>query len=334
MTEKDNSTVAAKWIEAREQIARWLRPGEGTVAVGRSVKVRKPKQGELSDLDRDEVAIRAEERWLSEQKATPVIYAARALHEWRKKEERRRLAREADPQALARATVGGQETDDEPEGVRRYSRDEETELRAAVRADCLARFQERFGFEWREEWEKRVIAPDDKWRGLDSAIKVREQLRTAMRHAVDYVNAHRTTGKVAPLGLDWWVPEHIEPLLGHYFMGEDSQENPFYQEAIDRFVDSWDNKNFMGLPSGRLLNVEEFTWIWLLGGGWLKNWPPKEWPADGYTLDGKSGVIYQQRDTMRKAFKRHEERFKEDSPEGPVTVGRWRGAARGPAESK
>lgn len=167
-------------------------------------------------------------------------------------------------------------------------------LKSAVVALCVEEFRQRFGLDWSSKCAA-SIGKSQLAENEEQADRVFEQLRQAMRAAVDFVAT--TTGAhgiVGVLGgrkahfLAHWAPVHIEPLLQHpsfsgRWDGDWNQSSPIHDNARHRFVASWDTYNHLNLPprrdgGSRLLNARELAVVWLLSGGW----PEKlQFPREG-----------------------------------------------------
>lgn len=284
-------------LEAVSRIKAWLR-----------------KNANLDDIPAEEVADSAWERWFQERKNTPEQYAIWELGSFRKKANRRQTTVDSDAVDLAGAEGATVEdlftaepVDRAGPRVRRFKEDT-PEFRAAVRAECLEKFRERLGKEWDPALEKQVVTDSADWDDLEEAHEVHEQLRQAMLRAVKFVQRKRKTLlQPAPLGLSWWVADHIVPLTSHA-MFEEKKRHPAGQRATTqhesprhRLVATWDSFDFLGIQredghGSRALDATEFAIVWLLGGGWPRR---LTFRAEGLT---PSEVIQTEARTFRAAI--------------------------------
>lgn len=207
-----------------------------------------------------------------------------------RKETRRAALAEGNEDAIAQRSMGGGAGREE---VRRYAEHEGPALRRATFDLCKEKFNAAFGFEWRNELARRVLSQDEEYRDYLEAIKVREELQEVVCGVVEFVNRERGSRR-APLGLESFVREHIEPLAGHAYLAKwdsgqakaDLKVSGLYSAGLQRFVYRWDTLNVLNLPprkdgSSRFLSAEELAVVWLLAEA---GWPEvRRWPDGGLT---------------------------------------------------
>lgn len=161
--------------------------------------------------------------------------------------------------------------------TQRYLAGDERALRDAVRSECLKQFERRLGRAWDPQLERLARNDSERRADLREAFEVHEQLRAAMERALEFVKKPRA--HAPPLGLGWWVPRFVAPLVEQDFLRK--REPPARSDgSVDinserrRLVAKCDAVDFIG--AHRRLDATELAIVWLLGGGWPDQLPPSE----------------------------------------------------------
>lgn len=151
--------------------------------------------------------------------------------------------------------------------VKRYLPEDEAALREAVRIECLARFERRIGRAWDTRWEPFVRSGSTRLRDQQEALEILENLRVALEKAVEF--SKRPRDFATPLGMGFWVPRFITPLLERDFLRKRPTPASTERWTVERerhhFVTTSDAAELFG--AGRRLDATELAIVWLLGGG-------------------------------------------------------------------
>lgn len=303
--EDEDSTQSApteEWLLARKKISEWL-SGKGRAqnvgSAGRRMMVDPPRMGELG-ADDEALADDALDRWIKDQ-VHPILCAARALADWRKRQRRDRET--VADQAVA---LTGRERHDEDPAIARYTEDEEPELKAATRRHCEARFREAFGVSWLSENDA-LVAKLEAESGPHDAVEKEAQailfaLRDALRSA-DRLAARAPRDTTGNPTVGGWGMRMLARLPAAKLLDAiESQAPPGYLvSTVHKFAAFSKVEDFQArLGIGREPNYQELTDILILAGWWRE---AREW-GDGLSV---KAWLKGARATAKKALEPYEE---------------------------
>lgn len=273
-----------------ESGARNFTPAEQAEAYARArVLVKKQCTSRPSEW-REDVAGDAFTSWLKESNGAPVDqWVRRAIVDASRRERRdERASARADD--LKRATLAHDSSEPEGSRTKRFTRDEEPELKLAVRRLCLTAYEATWGHPWTLEyeaaWQLLEGMSADHAAAERQARAAAAELIEALARSISCIDQAQPTIEGKPTRGGYAVKalfdvrREVRSLLAQ--IPTDMGVGGYLDSRLHSFVAAaLSHDGFRrALGCTRPLDVNELTVVWILSGGWSEI---RSWDARGIT---------------------------------------------------